>query len=93
MRVSRSPEKHIENSVRQECGADAQRLDKEMREDMEQHRPRWEVLSRYDTMQSEEWRESGERYQRESLERGRTREPERKQDRGPEQEQQIELDR
>ena len=26
-------------------------------------------------MQSEEWRESGERYQRESLERARTRKP------------------
>ena len=46
---------------------------------MEQHRPRLAVLSRIDTMQSEEWRESGERYQRESLERGRERrrEPER----------------
>ena len=61
--------------MRKECGADAQRLDKEMREDMEQHRPRLAVLSRIDTMQSEEWRESGERYQRESLERARTREP------------------
>ena len=46
--------------MRKECGADAQRLDKEMREDMEQHRPRLAALSRIDTMQSEEWRESGE---------------------------------
>ena len=73
--VSLRPEKHVEAAVRKECGADAQRFDKEMREDMEQHRPRLAVLSRIDTMQSEEWRESGERSQRESLERARTRKP------------------
>lgn len=79
--VSLRPEKHVEAAVRKECGADAQRLDKEMREDMEQHRPRLAVLSRIDTMQSEEWRESVERYQRESLERARTRKPKSEQER------------
>ena len=73
--VSLRPEKHVEAAVRKECGADAQRFDKEMREDMDKHRPRMAVLSRIDTMQSEEWRESGERSQRESLERARTRKP------------------
>ena len=58
-RVSLRPEKHVEAAVRKECGADAQRLDKEMREDMEQHRPRLAVLSRIDTLQSEEWRGIG----------------------------------
>ena len=76
--------------MRKECGADAQRLDKEMREDMEKHRPRLAVLSRTDTMQNEEWRESGERFMRESLEHGRERrrEPERGRERGG-----IDLDR
>ena len=30
-----------------------------MREDMDKHHPRLAVLSRIDTMQHEEWRESG----------------------------------
>ena len=87
--VSRRPEKHIENAVRKECGADAQRLDKEMREDMDKHHPRLAVLSRIDTMQHEEWRESGGRFMRESLERARTRRPEPSRSRG----QEIDIDR
>ena len=88
--VSRRPEKHIENAVRKECGADAQRLDKEMHEDMDKHHPRLAVLSRIDTMQHEEWRESGGgRFMRESLERARTRRPEPSRSRG----QEIDIDR
>ena len=58
---------HIENAVRKECGADAKRLDKEMREDMEKHCLHLAVLSRIDTLQNEEVYAERERDSRESL--------------------------
>ena len=54
--LSFTPEKHVEDAVRKECGADAQRLDREMRQEMQQDRALWEVLSRMDTMRGEEGR-------------------------------------
>ena len=69
-RLSFSPEKHVEAAVRKECGGEAQRLDREMREEMQQDRRLWDVLGRIDTLQYEERRAAGERLARESLERG-----------------------
>ena len=89
-RLSRNPEKYVEDAVRRECGPQAQRLDQEMREDMRQKPPhRLAVLNRMDTIQYEErqaaqerQRVERERVAREYLERMPTREPKIKQ--GPE---------
>ena len=89
-RLSRNPEKYVEDVVRRECGPQAQRLDQEMREDMRKKPPhRLAVLNRMDTMQYEEreaaqerQRVARERVAREYLERMPTREPKIKQ--GPE---------
>ena len=73
-RLTRRPERHVEAAVRQECGADAQRLDKAMREEMQQDRRWWEVLGRMDTLQYEENQVENERIAKEVFERSRTRE-------------------
>ena len=52
--LSFSPEKHVEDAVRKECGGEAQRLDREMREEMERDRPLCDVLIRMDTLQYEQ---------------------------------------
>jgi hypothetical protein len=71
-RLSRDPQKHAEGQVRRALGAQAQRLDREMREDMQRHQPRWEVLQRHDTMRGEEIaREHERRERREREERAR----------------------
>ena len=44
----------LEDAVRRACGAEAQDLDRAMRIDREEHRPRWDVLKRHDTLRSEE---------------------------------------
>lgn len=43
-------------AVRQACGDDAQRLDREMRADRARWQPHWDVLVRHDTLQNEEER-------------------------------------
>ena len=53
-RLSFTPEKHVEAAVRKECGGEAQRLDREMREEMQQDRRLWDVLHRMDTLQDEQ---------------------------------------
>ena len=53
-RLSFTPEKHVEAAVRKECGGEAQRLDREMREEMQQDRRLWDVLIRMDTLQYEQ---------------------------------------
>ena len=68
-RLSFTPEKHVEAAVRKECGGEAQRLDREMREEMQQDRRLWDVLHRMDTLQYEESRAASERVAGESLER------------------------
>ena len=40
--------------MRRGCGAQAQHFDKAMREDMEKHRPQWNVWCRILTMRREE---------------------------------------
>ena len=47
--------------MRKECGGEAQRLDREMREEMERDRPLCDVLIRMDTLQYEESRAANER--------------------------------
>ena len=84
-RLSFTPEKHVEAAVRKECGGEAQRLDREMREEMQQDRRLWDVLRRMDTLQYEESRAADERVAGESLERARTGVPQSEQ--GPELEQ------
>ena len=71
-RLSFSPEKHVEDAVRKECGGEAQRLDREMREEMERDRPLCDVLIRMDTLQYEESRAANERVAGDYLERGRS---------------------
>ena len=71
-RLSFTPEKHVEAAVRKECGGEAQRLDREMREEMQQDRRLWDVLIRMDTLQYEESRAADERVAGESLERAIT---------------------
>ena len=44
-KLSLDREKYVEAAVRREVGPKAQQLDREMREDMEEHRPQWEVLA------------------------------------------------
>ena len=78
-RLSRNPDKHVEDAVRRECGPQAQRLDKAMREDMEKHRPQWNVQARRGDMLREEHRADLERSLQEM--KSRRREPERSQDR------------
>ena len=70
--LSFSPEKHVEDAVRKECGGEAQRLDREMREEMERDRPLCDVLIRMDTLQYEESRAASERVAGDYLERGRS---------------------
>ena len=77
--MSRNPDKHVEDAVRRECGPQAQRLDKAMREDMEKHRPQWNVQARLGDMLREEHRADLERSLQEM--KSRRREPERSQDR------------
>ena len=81
-RLSFTPEKHVEAAVRKECGGEAQRLDREMREEMQQDRRLWDVLRRMDTLQYEESRAADERVAGESLERARSGVPQSEQ--GPE---------
>ena len=64
-RFSRDPLKHADDQVRRELGPQAQRLDREMRDDMQRHRPHWEVLQRHDTMRGEEISLENERRARE----------------------------
>ena len=78
-RLSRNPDKHVEDAVRRECGPQAQRLDKAMREDMEKHRPQWNVQARRGDMLREEHRADLERSLQEM--KSRRREPERSQGR------------
>ena len=70
-KLSRNPEKLAEAAVRQECGPQAQQFDRQMRQDMEQHRPQWKVLTRLDTLQGEEQRARWDTAVRESLEQSR----------------------
>ena len=74
-RVSLRTEELVEAAVRKECGAEAQRFDTAMREEMRQTRKLWEVLGRIDTLQNEENHAENERIARESLERAGTRDP------------------
>ena len=74
-----------------ECGADAQRLDREMREEMQRDHGMWDALGRMDTLRSEEGRAASERFEREYLEQARPRAPKIKQ--GQEREQEIEPSR
>ena len=69
-----------DNAVHNECGADAQRLDREMRAERRQWRRHWDVLARHDTMLREEEREKDLQRLRESLQEHRStrRGPERK---------------
>ena len=68
-RFSRDPEKYAEDRIRQEVGPQAQRLDREMREDMRRYRPHWGVLQRHDQMRGEERTAENERKAREARER------------------------
>ena len=77
--LSFTPEKHVEDAVRKECGGEAQRLDREMREEMQQDRRLWDVLIRMDTLQYEESRAASECVAGESLERARSVVPQRNQ--------------
>ena len=76
-KLSSDPEKYVDDAVRKQCGPQAQRLDREMREDMQQYRRHWEVYSRYDTMRNEERRAERARQETKSQQqdRPRTREP------------------
>ena len=68
----------VEDAVRQECGPQAQKLDREMREDRQRYRPYWDVLRRRDTMRDEE-----RKAERRSRERARYRDlPDRLRGRG-----------
>ena len=60
-RVSLRTEELVEAAVRKECGAEAQRLDTAMREEMQQARKLWEVLGQIDTLQNEENHAENER--------------------------------
>ena len=65
-----------DDAVRQACGDDAQRLDREMRAERHRWQPHWDVLVRHDTLLEEE-REQKERQReherlQESIERSRT---------------------
>ena len=86
-RLSRDPEKYVEDAVRQQCGPQAQRLDQEMRQDMEKHRPQWEVLVRIDAMRREEELAEQERNEAQSQQQDRPR------TRGPQREPGMELSR
>ena len=72
VQLSFTPEKHVEETVRKECGAEAQLLDREMREEMQKDRRLWDVLRRMDILQHEESRAASESLASASLERARS---------------------
>ncbi len=81
--------------MRQQCGPQAQRLDREMRQDRNKYDPHLEVLVRIDAMRREADCAEQERKEAQSQQqdRPRTREPQREPDRGPERKQGMELSR
>ena len=56
-----------EDAIREACGEDAQRLDREMRAERRQWQGHWDVLVRHDTLLLEEKREREDQRQRERL--------------------------
>ena len=64
-----------EDAIREACGEDAQRLDREMHAERRQWRPYWDVLVRHDTLLSEEKREREDQRQRERLQKWAERPP------------------
>ncbi len=58
-----------DDAVRQACGGDAQRLDREMRAERCQWQRHWDVLVRHDTLLRDEAREREDQRQRERLEK------------------------
>ena len=56
-----------EDAIREACGEDAQRLDREMRAERRQWQGHWNVLVRHDTLLHEEKREREDQRQRERL--------------------------
>ena len=65
-----------DDAVRQACGDDAQRLDREMHAERRRWQPHWDVLVRHDTLLAEEREERAHQLERErlqeSIERSRT---------------------
>ena len=65
-----------DDAVRQACGDDAQRLDREMHAERRRWQPHWDVLGRHDTLLAEEREERAHQLERErlqeSIERSRT---------------------
>ena len=65
-----------DDAVRQACGDDAQRLDREMHAERHRWQPHWDVLVRHDTLLAEEREERAHQLERErlreSIERSRT---------------------
>ncbi|MCY4506177.1 MAG: hypothetical protein OXG35_04350 [Acidobacteria bacterium] len=57
-----------DGAIRQACGDDAQRLDREMRAERRQWQRHWDVLVRHDTLLRDEAREREDQRQRERLE-------------------------
>ena len=62
-----------EDAIREACGEDAQRLDREMRAERRQWEGHWNVLVRHDTLLHEEKREREDQRQRERLQKLATR--------------------
>ena len=58
-----------EDAIREACGEDAQRLDREMRAERRQWQGHWNVLVRHDTLLHEEKREREDQHQRERLQK------------------------
>ncbi len=57
-----------DGAIRQACGDDAQRLDRQMRAERRQWQRHWDVLVRHDTLRRDEAREREDQRQRERLE-------------------------